>query len=170
MPEQPGLPEQPAQSGGRDLVDVRLVGIPLALQRRAAEHGDELMREFRLILELHKVPDESAPARLLAVASELQSDYGPFTEEQEAELAAAFEAGALILDLAYRVPPSVADAARHLGSLLDEADAFCRQERLLTLETPAELVAYRRWFLDEFIRQIAGEPPRAWSEQGTPPA
>lgn len=56
-----------------------------------------------------------------------------------------------------------AEGAARLESLLDEADEFCRAGDLLTLAATGEGVAFRRWFLHEFVRQIDGRPPRAWS-------
>jgi hypothetical protein len=32
----------------------------------------------------------------------------------------------------------------------------------LTLVTPPEAVAFRTWFLEEFVRQVAGEDPLPW--------
>ena len=54
--------------------------------------------------------------------------------------------------------------------MLDEADVFCREGELLTLATPADEVAFRRWFLNEFVRQLRGEPPRRWSGAPDAPA
>ncbi len=61
------------------------------------------------------------------------------------------------------MPPEVAAAARRLGDLLDEADEFCRSGHLLTVATQPESVAFRRWYLGEFQRQIDGHPPGPWS-------
>jgi hypothetical protein len=49
--------------------------------------------------------------------------------------------------------------------MLDEADEYCRRgEHLLTLETPPELVRFRRWYLQEFVNQIAGAAPEPWPD------
>ena len=62
------------------------------------------------------------------------------------------------------MPADVADACVHLRDSLDAADDFCREgEHLLTLASPDDVVAYRRWFLDEFVHQVAGDPPRPWT-------
>ena len=69
------------------------------------------------------------------------------------------------MDLIYHVPVEVRQAAIDLGVLLDEADDFCRQgDELLTLATPPRAVAFRRWFLEEFVRQIDGQPPVSWED------
>jgi anti-anti-sigma factor len=54
--------------------------------------------------------------------------------------------------------------------MLDEVDDYCRDGDLVSLVTPPEAVAYRRWFLDEFIRQLRDDAdPRPWPgfEAGT---
>ena len=89
--------------------------------------------------------------------STLSDRYAIFTAQQEAQLATAIEAGEPTIDLTYTLPVSAAAAAGALGEILDEADEYCRQgQLLLTLAAPPELVAYRRWFLDQFVDQAAG--------------
>ena len=56
----------------------------------------------------------------------------------------------------------------HMQAMLDEADEFCRHSDLLTLATPADLVAFRRWFLGEIIRQLDGGAPRPWDATNGP--
>jgi hypothetical protein len=148
------------------IIEVRMIQLPVQAWKRTQQHTDELLREFVLLAEqLHH--DETAaasiPVRLTQLVAELSGSYGSFSEEQEARLFEAAAAGEVALDLTYHVPAGAAAAARHLGDLLNEADDYCRSgEHLLTLETPADLVRFREWFLEEFRRQIAGEPPTPW--------
>ena len=105
------------------------------------------------------------PKRLTNLIDELTARYAQFSGENEQRLVDAAVAGVDSIDLDYLIPASAADAAQHLGHLLDEADDYCRQGRhLLTLETPEPLVRFRRWFLEEFCRQVAGEPPLPWAD------
>lgn len=143
-----------------DLVRVQIVGLPLEVYRRASEHTDELLREFALIKE---ESSDHVPARLLALIDELRLRFGGFTEGPNNAIQEALDRGDPEVDLRYDVPAGVADAALHLGALLDEADAFCRSGDLLTLATLPESLAFRRWFLEEFARQVDGRPPRPWS-------
>ena len=108
------------------------------------------------------------PARLTALVEELRGRFSGFTLQPEAELADAAALGADTIDLEYHLPPEALQAAADLGAMLDEADEFCRNGDLLTLATPPEALAFRRWFLGEFARQAAGEAPVAWSDW-TPP-
>jgi len=105
----------------------------------------------------------NVPGRLLSLVEELTATYGGFSVRQEGELFAAADAGVDAIDLTYEVPAAVGPAARHLEDILTEADDYCQQGRhLLTLASPPEVVAFRRWFLDQFTRQAAGEPPTPW--------
>lgn len=149
------------------LVRVELLGVSVPLWQKSQEHSDELMREFTLIAVERKInpAEHEVPHRLTALIEELNQQYGGFGEDNEQALRDAAVAGADSIDLVYEMPASVAAAARHLGDLLDEADEYCRRgQDLLTLATPEPLVAFRRWFLDEFVRQTAGEPPIPWPD------
>lgn len=143
-----------------ELVTVRILGMPLVVMQRSAEHSDELLREFALIRE---EGSDHVPARLLALIEELRSRFGSFSEGPRQAMQEALERGDETIDLSYEVPPAVGEAARQLGALLDEADEFCRAGDLLTLATQPEGVAFRRWYLEEFQRQTDGQPPRPWS-------
>lgn len=148
------------------LVTVRLLGVPVALHARANEHGEELRREFVLIADQvrHSEDRQSLPRRLLDLVAALEHRYGPLTAAQEDALDRAVAEGRLTIDLTFRVPADAGDAAVALGAMMDEADEYCREGRhLLTLATPPDLVAYRRWYLQEFVDQIAGRPPTPWS-------
>ena len=140
---------------------VRLLEFPVDVYRRAAEHNDELMREFALVRE---DGSDHVPARLLALTEELRARFGAFTAGPSSALQDALSRGDTTIDLQYRVPAMVRDAALQLDRLLDEADAFCRAGELLTLATDAEGLVFRRWFLEEFVRQIDGQPARPWSD------
>jgi len=153
------------------LVTVRILGLPVALHARATEHGEELRREFVLIAEQlrHTGDHSSLPRRLLDLITVLEHRFGGFTIEQEDELDKAVAQARRSIDLTFHVPPDAAEAAVTLGAMMDEVDDYCREGRhLLTLATPADLVAYRRWYLKEFVDQIGGRPPTPWREAVEP--
>jgi hypothetical protein len=165
------------------LATIELLGLPVQVHARAAEHGQELQRELTLVHhQLEQEHDRAAelldgafgtgagsrasvPRRLVELTEALQGRYAGYTTEQEQLLDEALEAGLQSIDLVYRVPVDVGDASAALGAMLDEADAYCREgKHLLTLATPPEALAYRRWYLEQFIDQAAGRPPRSWSD------
>ena len=143
-----------------ELHPVHLVGLPLDVMQRSAEHSDELLREFALI---RGVGGDHVPARLLALIEELRGRFGAFSAGPRQAMQEATERGEPAIDLRYEVPADVGASASRLRALLDEADEFCRAGDLLTLATSRELLAFRRWFLDEFELQIDGHPPHPWS-------
>jgi hypothetical protein len=144
------------------LIEVRILALPVSILQQAREHGDGMMREFALI-KLSESDHSAVPRRLLELADELKDRFSGFTAGTDAELAAAETSAATEVDLLYRVPADVSDACIRLASLLDEADDYCRAgQHLLTLVTPPEAAAFRVWFLEEFVRQVAGEDPIPW--------
>jgi hypothetical protein len=148
-----------------EIVTISIVGLPVPLQTAAQQHSDELTRELVLVAEqMHQSGDTDAlPRRFVELVNTLTSRYSMFTVEQEQQLQEAASAGLPSIDLTYRVPASAAEAAASLGAILDEVDDYCREGRLLlTLETPAPLVAFRTWFLEQFVDQAAGRPPVPW--------
>ncbi len=147
-------------SGTAALVPVRILGLPLRVYGRSSEHTDELLREFALIREDNS---DHVPTRLLALIDELNLRFSAFTRAQTVAIQEALARGDEQIDLLYEVPPEAADGVIRLAALLDEADEFCRAGDLLTLAARPEGVAFRTWFLDEFLRQIEGQPPRPWS-------
>jgi hypothetical protein len=148
-----------------ELKTVLLLGLPVPLHVRTSEHTDELMREFTFLRAQSDDPEApSVPARLLDLVDDLSGRYSGFTAGTQAELDTAIDEGKPVVDLEYRVPADVAEACVHLRDSLDAADEFCRQgQHLLTLASPDDVVTYRRWFLDEFVRQVEGADPLPWS-------
>jgi hypothetical protein len=107
-----------------DLVEVHLLALPIEIHRAAAEHSDELQREFALLRVQQSDEDTpDVPARLLALIDDLGERFAGFTESTEADLEDAMDRGDESIDLVFRVPPAAKEAAEALGALLDEADA-----------------------------------------------
>ncbi|MDP9436560.1 MAG: hypothetical protein M3P93_15735 [Actinomycetota bacterium] len=160
-------------SPAQDLVEVRLVQLPVQVWAAAQEHFDGLLREFALMTAeqgAESLGGLGVPARLLELVGRLQQQYAGTSDVQRAALFAAAEAGRTTLDLTYRVPRSAAGACQHLDAMLDEADEYCRAgQHLLTLAAPPDQVAFRKWYLSEFVAQIRGAEPVPWRyRSGTP--
>lgn len=164
----PDVPPPPAWATPTGpVVTVHVVALPVPLMAQAQEHSADLTRELTLLGESMRQRGDHAglPARLVALVDHLSAPYSAFTVEQEQQLADAMRDGLRTVDLTYQVPRSAAEAAQALGAILDEADAYCRDgQHLLTLATPDHLVAYRRWFLEQFVAQADGAPPESWPD------
>ncbi|MDX6284853.1 MAG: hypothetical protein QOG53_338 [Frankiales bacterium] len=143
------------------LVDVQLLNTPLRPLARELARQRELMREMALVAMAgrgrHRVP-----VALTALAAELEN-YRGVGAAMDAARDAAIERGDRTMDLFYRLPPAIGPACNHLDQLLDEADAYCRAENLLTLAAPSEGLAVRRWYLGQIVTQINGAAPAAWT-------
>jgi hypothetical protein len=158
-----------------DLVEVQLLQVPIPLWSKAQQLTDELLREFALASAQADDGDEHhLPARLTRLIHHLNARFAGSSTAQEEELHAAAAAGQAVLErLVFTVPDAAAPASLELAAMLDEADEYCRQgQHLLTLAAPDDVVAFRRWYLGEFIRQPSGAAPKPWPEyDGTwPPA
>lgn len=146
------------------LLEVRLLRFPLGLWQQAQEHVDELLREFALIAQ-EEEGHTSVPRRLLKLVAELSATYAGLSSRTERERDDAIARGDAEIDLVYLTPREASDAVRHLGDMLEEADEYCRRgSHLLTLQTPPDQLAFRRWFLAEFVHQLGGAAPVSWPE------
>lgn len=149
-----------------ELVEVRLLEVPLDVRERSTRHGVDLMREMTLIVGGRDsgTTSRAVPERLLEIARELDLVYGPYvTSTTEALEAAADRGDSVVPEVVYRLPPSVSAFVQHIADVLAEVEAYCTSGReLLLLAAPAEVKAYRDWSLHEVRRQIAGEPPMPW--------
>ena len=146
-------------------IEVHLLALPVPVAARAREHFEELIREFALV---HAGASDGqgpeVPRRLMDMVEALTTRFAGVNDEASQRLEEAIDRGdALIEDHVMVLPPEAGPASQALGAMLDEADDFCRQGRhLLTLATPPDLVAYRRWYLGEVAGQLAGAQPTPW--------
>jgi hypothetical protein len=148
-----------------ELRPIHVRGLPVPVHARASEHQAELQREFQLVIIGSKDRDVDVPKRLFDLIEAINAQFEGLSTAQTEELDAAVARGDDTLDLEYQLPDVVADACIRLNEMLDECDDYCRRgESLLTLATPPEAIAYRRWFLGEFVAQVRGADPLPWSE------
>ncbi|HLI15799.1 MAG TPA: STAS domain-containing protein [Acidimicrobiales bacterium] len=160
--DSPPDPSARARRSEEPLRPYHLLGIPSEQMAHAAEHYEGLLRELQLLVVHHRVGGE-AGERLVELAAAIT---GRFPAPSIADPRCSTTASALDLeDYLYYVPDEVAAGCRELDHLLDEADDYCREGRLLLTLAPSPLaVAVRRWCLGEFARQARGERPVPWTE------
>ena len=144
------------------LHEVRLQNMPLRVLEASREHHDGVMREFAMMALDESAADDHAPKRLLELVDILGRRYGAASARPDAEIDAALDRGEATIDVIYHVPSHVAEAAGQLDALMAEVDEFCRDQQLLALARPELYVRFAQWYLDEFRRQIAGEPAQPW--------
>lgn len=107
------------------------------------------------------------PLRLSEIAQRLGRDNAGLVTRDVDAVDEAIATGAGSIDLIYEVPPVAGDVCRKLDALLEEADVYCREEKLLTQPAAPDVRAYRRWLYAEFISQCAGADPTPWPDART---
>jgi hypothetical protein len=140
---------------------VRLLGLPVRLVLDSRDRHDSLMREFAL-LALSPREDRPEPPRMVQLTALLGVQYGRAQRRPDELVDDALNRGEDTIDVSYDVPASVLDDAARLEALMVEADELCRSEQLLTLPRNPLQVRFSHWYIGEFRRQVAGEPPQPW--------
>jgi GAF domain-containing protein/anti-sigma regulatory factor (Ser/Thr protein kinase) len=146
------------------LVQVELLGVPVALLQKASEEYEALFRELRLMKERSEADASLLPERLTALLSEIGTRFsglGPGVDEGWQEVVEAKKAAH---DWHLTLPESAEQACVLYDAMLDEADEFGQVAQLLTLPASAASVAVRRWFLSELIAQLRGNAPTPWPQ------
>src|SRR3954452_6144903 len=161
-------PKQPSPLGRYDdspddqpTHEVRLLNVPVRVLAAGRQQHDELMHEFA-VLAVALEDRSSVPARMLELIDTLGTRYGRAADRPDSAVDAAIARGEESIDLTYQVPAHVLDAADALERIMAEADEFCRQEQMLTLARSETQKRFATWYLDEFRRQLAGDPPSPW--------
>lgn len=154
-------------TAAEELLEVRLLQVPVPLWSQAQQVTDELLREFALAASQADDDDHRhLPTRLTMLMNTLTQRFEGVSTEQERQLMDAAAAGDEVIDeLVFRVPAEAGPASQALGDMLDEADVYCQEgQHLLTLAAPEDVVRFRRWYLWSFIDQVSGGKPVAWPD------
>lgn len=138
----------------------RLLHVPVLDYVAFQNHFRELRREVRLLTLAHE-SDYPLAKDLSRVFDTLGR---PLTLGiGSAQIAAAAVAGQTSADIEVTMSRSTAGDLESFVELLDLTDAFCREERMLSLARSPEQRRFQNWFLGEFVRQSTGQEPRAWT-------
>ena len=161
-----GLPDAPVPPpASPDDIHVQVLDVPLHAYQQFQRHYRELRREVRLLSLAHEA-DYPLAKSLSDLFGSLEHDLREGLGAEQIE--AALQAGAATTDLHVAILPDTADQIGRFIELLDLADAFCHEERLLSLARAPEQQEFQRWFLGEFVRQQLGERPLPWRDTAAP--
>lgn len=142
-----------------DLV-VEIHDVPVRAYVAFQRHYRELRREVRLLALAH----ESHYPLAKTLSDLFGSLERPLREEMgRDQIDVALASGLEHADLRVPIVPATAERLGGFVELLDLADAFCREERLLSVARSPEQRAFQTWLLGEFLRQSRGETPRPWT-------
>jgi hypothetical protein len=156
-----GEPRASDRVPGPDEMRIDIVGVPLRMFVEFQRHYRELRREVRLLALAHE-SDYPLARDLSALFGALERDLREGIGAEQIEQALA--SGAATADLHVAMPQETAATIGRFIELLDLADAFCREKRLLSLARTPDQQRFQRWFLSEFVRQERGEAPLAWQD------
>jgi hypothetical protein len=146
-----------------DPVEITLAGLPLTELKSNRTHLRELRRELRLLALGHEATYPLA-ASLSRFFTDVANTF--WRGMRDEKLASALLDGDAVIDLTITVPRTSGEDFQRFIELLELADAFCRQERLLTLERTPEQIAFQTWMFGEFVRQTRGAAPLRWQPPG----
>lgn len=141
-------------------VVVTLDDVPTALLLAAKRHVDNLVREFALASGgAASGTSADVPQRLAELIANTQSTVW-FTDVRQAikrQAVAAAAAGQDRTQLTLALATSAADAGEQYLTTLDEIDTYARAARLLTMATPSQHRAFRRWYVTNLVAQLRAE-------------
>lgn len=144
-------PTPPAEPRHR----VSLGAVPTDLLLTAKSHVDNLVREFTLAAS--GAATGLTPEVPPALAELIEVVVHGFAEPRASVRRQAVRAQAEGRDhvtLELHLPLDAARAGEAYLRALDEADAYCRASRLLTLESPPRHRVFRRWYVGELVGQL----------------
>lgn len=134
------------------------LGVPIPLLAGFERHHRELHREVRL-LALASEPDYPLAKSISDFFGTLSADVHPDLTEQ---LRSTNPAEDTVTDFQVSVTRRAVETIGMFANLLNLADDFCREQRLLSLARTPEQVTFQHWWFEEFRRQAAGRAPTPW--------
>ncbi|MGF7235462.1 MAG: GAF domain-containing protein, partial [Frankia sp.] len=136
---------------------VSLGDVPTDLLLAAKNHVDNLVREFALAAAGATSGESAAvPPRLADLIHTVTTRFAEPRRTIKQQALAAAARGQERTRLVLELPVAAAEAGEEYLAALDEADAFARATRLLTLETPPQHRAFRRWYVMALVKQLRG--------------
>jgi anti-sigma regulatory factor (Ser/Thr protein kinase) len=140
--------------GGRT---VQLIGVPVALLVESNRHLADLQRELEVIAR-----DLDRPADMDAVieGGRCLDDIDCWTTAEREPVGAALATREHRFDYQITLPADVHDLMDRFVSWLHRLAGSLAQKHMLTQPASDGVMAYREWYRDEVLSQLAGSPPR----------
>jgi anti-sigma regulatory factor (Ser/Thr protein kinase) len=163
-PPAPRLSPAAASAGVKDVTaatgagrQVHLVGVPVRLLIESSRQLTDLQREMQVI-----GLDRTGPRELLSLANatrEVEASIGHLREAGLSDAKRAIARGDVVVDYDLVVPEDASFQLGRLGTILMRACSRLARRYLLTLPASDEVVAFRMWWREEVLSQLAGRPP-----------
>lgn len=143
--------------------NIVLRGYPVRLGALESEHVDEVVREFQLIALSRPGQSDHRGQRLLALVAQLAVGYAVDRAGPDLLRDQALAQGRPTVDLVFAAGPESRSRVQAWTAMWQEVETYCRTDDLLALAAPNEVVALREWVLAQFLTQLDGQDPRAWT-------
>jgi GAF domain-containing protein/anti-sigma regulatory factor (Ser/Thr protein kinase) len=142
---------------------VTLGDVPTSLLLAAKAHVDNVVRELTLVGAGAAAGDTAEmPAHLATVVESVVTGFAEARNAIKRQALEAASRGDERVRLTLTLPVSAADAGERYLAGLDDADAYARAARLLTLEAPPQHRVFRHWYVESLVTQLRhrakGEP------------
>jgi serine phosphatase RsbU (regulator of sigma subunit)/anti-sigma regulatory factor (Ser/Thr protein kinase) len=139
----------------RTLHHVVLGNVPTEFLLAAKSHVENLVREFVLASTGADTGTTTpVPPHLAQLIEAVVHRFSEARLSIKRQALAALRAGLEHVRLELDLGLEAAEAGVDYLHALDEADAYCRAARMLTLETPPAQRVFRRWYVGEIISQL----------------
>ena len=145
------LDDLPVGGDVEPTVEVRVGPAPVALLLEAKDQLDGVLRELALALG-----DDDLPGDVAQTVSEAARRFGAARSQVRALLNTAVGRGDARVELVFRLPRSLAEPGEQFLEALRTADAFARDRRLLSLESPVEHRVLREWYVEGLVAGLRG--------------
>jgi GAF domain-containing protein len=139
---------------GAGSITVELGDVPTDLLLAAKAHVDNLVREFALAAGGEASGSTAAvPEDLARLIHTVVHRFGDARQAIKRQALAAAERGEGRTRLRLTLTPAALEAGAEYLDALDQADAYARDARLLTLETPPQHRVFRQWYVEALVDQ-----------------
>jgi GAF domain-containing protein len=149
-------------------IEVTLEDVPTDLLLAAKVHVDSVVREIALTSTGAESGVSAAlPPHLSGLVDDISLAWAEARQAIKRQAVAAAERGEPRTTLRLSLPASAAEEGERYLAALEQADAYGRASRLLTLGAPPQQRAFHRWYVTSFVEGLrsaaAGQPAVARS-------
>lgn len=141
-----------------DWKTIRMVDVPARLMVASEQQLSDLVREAQLAVA-GPAPALPGGRRTTALMQAISDRYAGQRGMGWSRAVQALSEGRDLITFEVPVPPEIGEDARVFLGLIEDAEELCRQGRLLVMPAPEELRFFRRWAVDEVLRQLDGAEP-----------
>lgn len=143
---------------------VSVPGVPVRLVLTAAAQLDDLVRELGVTALPSSLPPDivDVAARFVGMTAQVRDPF-------RVAARVAVERRERILDVSFTVGPEGVSALRGFLAVLEQITDLSLKGELLCLAPPPEVMAFRRWAVDEIARQVFGETAQPCPFPAVPP-